>query len=80
MEKPRVVSTFKHGINPKPKNDLAEAQRAAFEKPIYGQSEGRPVWRNLRLGYFLENGGQNGEVIPEMLREYYKDTYFTNRL
>ena len=80
LERPRVVSTFQHGINPKPRGDLAAAQRAKFDTLQLPVTEGRPAWRNLRLGYFLENGEQNGEIIPEMLREYYKDTYFTNRL
>jgi len=40
-----------------------------------------PVYRNLRLGGFLESGkkpsgvGGGDELIPEVLRQYYLDTY-----
>ena len=35
-------------------------------------------YRNLRLGNFLESGESNEEeLIPERLRLYYKDTYFS---
>ena len=39
----------------------------------------RNLCRNLRLGGFLESGkrpsGGSDELIPEVLRQYYLDTY-----
>lgn len=76
LKKPRVVSTFQHGINPQPN----PPNPSEFHAKRWANYE-RPPYRNLRLGYFLEGpDGGDSEIIPEILREYYRDTYLTNRL
>jgi len=71
LEKPRMVSC--------PSNRLQTrlAASEAHAKRIHAGQQ-QEEYRNLRLGNFLESGESNEEeLIPERLRLYYKDTYFS---
>ena len=53
------------------------AASEAHAKRIHAGQQ-QEEYRNLRLGNFLESGESNEEeLIPERLRLYYKDTYFS---
>ncbi len=63
LEKPRLVST------------LGCVERRAGAHAVPGNRQ--PVHRNLRLAGFLDDPayGSDGELIPDVLRQYYLDTY-----
>merc|ERR1712226_117377 len=70
LEKPRMVSCPSNRLQTRLAASEAHAKRINA-----GQQE---EYRNLRLGNFLESGESNEEeLIPERLRLYYKDTYFS---
>ena len=64
LEKPRLVSTL-GCVERKPSQ-----QQQQQHQPV-------PVARNLRLAGFLDDPsyGSDGELIPDVLRQYYLDTY-----
>lgn len=66
LERPRLVNA----IQSKP--STAEAARGHHAKRY--ENGGVPEYRNLRLGNFMEEN-ENEEVIPDLLRQYYLDTY-----
>ncbi len=70
LDKPRLVNTVGCGtINPKRYYPEAE------ERPRATSSQ----HRKLRLGGFMENKSNNAdELIPDVLRQYYLDTYLSD--
>lgn len=67
LEKPRLVNA----IQSKP--STAEAARGHHAKRY--ENGGVPEYRNLRLGNFMEENEPTDDVIPDLLRQYYLDTY-----
>ena len=69
LQKPRLVNTL-GCVAPRqpPRPSEFHARRMAANE--------RPVYRNLRLGNFFEQPAGHGEdTIPDMLRQYYQDTF-----
>jgi len=73
LEKPRLVNA----IQSKP--STVEVARGHQAKR-YENGGTVPEYRNLRLGNFMEaqNEPNNEEVIPDILRQYYLDTYLNS--
>jgi hypothetical protein len=70
LAKPRLVRTPGPPTLARPSQHHAKRLLAGADQCL------RPNYRNLRLGNFME--GENvsgGELIPEMLRQYYLDTF-----
>lgn len=72
LQKPRLVSTLGRG-------DFRPSAHASNHSEFHAKrlaNNERPAYRNLRLGGFMERPQATGdEVIPDMLRQYYLDTY-----
>jgi len=63
LSKPRLVSTL----------GCRQAKQHGGERSA--ASSITPVYRNLRLGGFLDRDDQHAELIPDELRQYYLQTY-----
>jgi len=72
LEKPRLVNAIKL------KTPTAEAAKGHHAKRY--ENGGVPEYRNLRLGNFMEEDeATNEEVIPDLLRQYYLDTFLNSK-
>jgi len=71
LERPRMVKSI-----PRYRNEAVAASAHAHHAKRY-ENNAVPSYRNLRLGYFMEDPEEEDEesVIPERLRQYYLDTY-----
>ena len=65
------LSSLVNAIQSKP--STAEAARGHHAKRY--ENGGVPEYRNLRLGNFMEENEPTDDVIPDLLRQYYLDTY-----
>ena len=71
LVKPRLVNTLGcDGVRPW----SVEDDDTPYHARRLSHNE-RPPYRNLRLGGFMEGRNRSPELIPEMLRQYYYDTY-----
>ena len=76
LEKPRLVNAIQSKSA-----STVEVARGHHAKRYENGGASIPEYRNLRLGNFMENQAQNDEpnneeeVIPDVLRQYYLDTY-----
>ena len=74
LQKPRLVSTLGCGaVKPRTPDYTSEFHTRRLA------SNDRPAYRNLRLGGFCEGHNLNeGEAVPDILRNYYYDTYLND--
>lgn len=73
LEKPRLVNAILTKPSP-----TAEAAKGHHAKRY--ENGGVPEYRNLRLGNFMEEDeAANEEVIPDLLRQYYLDTFLNSK-
>ena len=72
LEKPRLVNTLGCSDALPPRRKVSTA--SSYHSSRLNKAE-RPAYRNLRLGNFMERPQPQGELIPDMLRQYYLDTY-----
>merc|ERR1712107_181662 len=73
LEKPRLVNAIL--TKPSPTAEAAKGHHANRY-----ENGGVPEYRNLRLGNFMEeDDAANEEVIPDLLRQYYLDTFLNSK-